>query len=184
MVLCFSQLCMPFIATYLAIQIKCILLARFRFESGKSKVTACLRAATLWMLRLRFGWVFHEFFFFGGGGNYFFCSVCLCVSKITFFSPCSLTTEAFNSHLAASGFDTFLGSVQQLGTAALLPEVFLAELWASKGILPLTEANAAPGVMESLCTQCFWDIFHLLQLWFLLKHSFSIFYFLFLTGLI
>lgn len=94
-------------------------------------------------------------FFFGGGEKQGFCSVCLCVSKITFLSPCSLTTQAFNSHLAASDFDTFLGSAHQLGTVALLPVVFLAELWASKGILPLTEANAAPEVMESLCTQCF-----------------------------
>lgn len=57
-----------------------------------------------------------------------------------------------------SGFEStscfLLRSTHHLGRAALLPGVFLAEPWVSKGNLPVTEANVAVGARESLCIQC------------------------------
>lgn len=95
-----SQLCMLFIATYLAMQIKYILLARVRFGAGKNRVSACPCAAAHWRLRLHLCGGFLNFFrekkpfYVQVGFLYFKAPISLWL--------CSLTTEAFNSHLIAS----------------------------------------------------------------------------------
>lgn len=165
-IICSSQLCMLFIAIYLAMQIKYILLARFRFGAGKNRVSACPCAAAHWRLRLHLCVGFLNFF---REKTHFMFKLALCISKLPFVSDFQFDNGGFQFSFDCFGssFETtscfFLSSAHQLGRAAPLPEGFLAEPWASKGSLPLTEANVALGVRESLCIPCCYDIFHLLQ---------------------
>lgn len=80
----------------------------------------------------------------------FVFKLALCMSKIPFLSNFAVCqTEAFRSH-----FWVALGPPPLVLSSALLLEVCSAELWASKGTLPLTEANVALRARECLCFRC------------------------------
>lgn len=144
-----SQLCMLFIAIYLAIQTEYIFLPTFRFEAGKTRVSVCLCAAVPWGLRLCLCGGFLIFF----QGKKLLGLVWLCACQRSHFSL-TLQSVKQRSHFIAS--TVALGSRLLVLSSAFPLELFSDELWASKGTL--TEAHVALRVREGLLPlllQCF-----------------------------